>query len=93
MIGENKLERLIRKVKARSDLEEIEAQVVEAALRFYIEAYEQMSDTHPVGVFISGIGDTDPVDGCPKRVMITPYFGLDGFAVYEKIVGYSQPGW
>lgn len=43
--------------------------------------------------FICGeIGDKDEM-GLPEQILICPYHGLDGFAVYKKEKDYSAPGW
>lgn len=42
--------------------------------------------------FISGeIGDKDDV-GLPDKILVTPTYGLNGFAVYRKERNYSEPG-
>lgn len=43
--------------------------------------------------FITGeLGDKDGL-GLPQCIMICPMSGLNGFAVYEKVRDYSEPGY
>lgn len=43
--------------------------------------------------FVCGeAGDKDTM-GLPKRIYVCPSYGLDGFAVYEKVSEYSAPGY
>lgn len=43
--------------------------------------------------FICGqAGDLDEMR-LPEKILVCPAFGLDGFAVYTKTIGYSAPGY
>lgn len=43
--------------------------------------------------FICGhIGERDSL-GLPDKVLICPTYGLDGFAIYQKVGEYTSPGY
>lgn len=43
--------------------------------------------------FICGSNGNVDGMGLPERLFICPTYGLDGFAVYQKVSEYTAPGW
>lgn len=93
MIDYTKLEYVVRKVTQRAELEDGEARVLESILRLARTVAEQQANLRPTDCFICGQSDQTAPDGMPKQIMVTPYYGLAGCAVYEHVIDYSEPGW
>lgn len=44
-------------------------------------------------MFISGVAGKTCEDKMPEFLLITPAYGLEGFAMYKKHTDYTAPGW
>jgi hypothetical protein len=71
----------------------LELEAYEGELRTLRASCRALAKALQTDPFICGMSEDRDEMGLPERLLVCPYEGLDGFAVYTKTADYSAPGY